>query len=260
MPLSKVEGLVLRGVKFGETSKIITLYTKELGRLTLMVKGARNPRRRLASTLQFLSHIGVVLYLKEGRGLQLLSQAHLINPFWEIKSDLDRFCAASAGAEFISRLQIGQEAHPDLFMLLMDFLRMVGEVKSQGLRPLLVSFLLQASQLLGYGPSLSTCIHCKRVVLDGEKGRLLFSPEGGGVVCRKCARGNEYYLKPPVDLVRTLKALSSDLGKAIEVDSHRFDFKAAYKLLSPFWEFYAPGYRSLRSLDVWQEVKRAKRS
>jgi len=247
--------LVLGGIKFGETSKIITLYTKELGKLTLMVKGARNPRRRLASTLQFLSHIGVVIYLKEGRGLQFLSQAHLINPFWEIKGDLDRFCAASAGAEFVSRLQIGQETHPDLFVLLMDFLRLVGEVNYQGLKPLLVSFLLQASQLLGYGPSLSRCIHCKRKILDGEEGGLLFSPEGGGVVCRKCAQRNGYYLKPSMDLVKTLKALSSGLEEAMEAASHQFDFNSAYKLLSPFWEFYAPGYRSLQSLKVWQELK-----
>jgi DNA repair protein RecO (recombination protein O) len=255
MALSKAEGLVLGGIKFGETSKIITLYTKELGKLTLMVKGARNPHRRLASTLQFLSHIGIVIYLKEGRGLQFLSQAHLINPFWEIKGDLDRFCAASAGAEFISRLQIGQESHPDLFALLMEFLGMLESINHRGLKPLLISFLLQASQLLGYGLSLSRCIHCKRKILDGEEGDLLFSPEGGGVVCRKCARGNGYYLKPSMDLVKTLRALSSGLGKAIETDSYQFDFKTTYKLLNPFWEFYAPGYRSLQSLEVWREVK-----
>jgi len=255
MPLSKTEGLVLSGIKFGETSKIITLYTKELGKLKLMVKGARDPHRRLASTLQFLSHIGVVFYLKEGRELQLFSQAHLINPFWEIKGDLDRFCTASAGAEFISRLQIGQESHPDLFMLLMDFLGMVGNIWYQSLKTLLISFLLQASQLLGYGPSLSRCIHCKREMLNGEKGNLLFSPEGGGVVCTGCARGNGYYLKPSADLVRTLRVLSSGLGKVDESDSGKFDFKDAYKLLSPFWEYYAPGYRSLKSLGVWREVK-----
>ncbi len=255
MPLSKAEGLVLREIKFGETSKIITLYTRELGKLKLMVKGGRNPRRGLASTLQFLSHIGVVFYLKKGKELQLLSSAHLINPFGEVRGDLDRFLTASAGVEFISRLQIGQESHPDLFQLLINFLERIGDVGYQSLKPLLLSFLLQASRLLGYGPSLSQCIHCKREILNGEGGNLLFSPEGGGLVCRGCAQGKGYYLQPTVGLVEGLKMLSSGLETSGEADSGRVNFESAYKLLSPFWEYYAPGYRSLKSLDVWREVK-----
>lgn len=255
MPLSKAEGLVLSGIKFGETSKIVTIYTREFGKLKLVAKGARALRRRLASTLQFLFHIGVVFYLKEGRELQLLSSAHLINPFWEVRGDLERFLTASAGAEFISRLQIGQESHPDLFLHLIAFLEMVGKIRHLGLEPLLISFLLQASQLLGYGPSLCRCIQCKREILNGAKGDLLFSPEGGGLICKDCARRNGYYLRAPVDLIRSLKVLSTGFQKAEEVNRGKFDFKATYKLLSPFWEYYAPGYRELRSLEVWQEVK-----
>ncbi len=254
MPLSKAEGVVLRGIKFGETSKIVALYTKELGKINLMVKGARSPRRGLASTLQFLSHIGVVYYFKEGRGLQFLSQAHLINPFWEIKGNLERFLIASAGTEFISRLQIGQQSHPDLFLLLINFLDRGGNIAPQYLKPLLVSFLLQASQLLGYGPSFSRCIHCERDILSQGEGDLLFSPEGGGVICNECVKRNGYYLKPSADLIRALKLLSSGLERVEEVGINDFDFGSAYRLLNPFWEYYAPGYRNLKSLEVWQEV------
>lgn len=73
MPLSKAEGLVLKAIKFGETSKIITLYTKEFGKLSFIAKGGSDPRKKLSSTLQFLSHIGVVFYLKKERELHLLS-------------------------------------------------------------------------------------------------------------------------------------------------------------------------------------------
>jgi len=258
MPLSKAEGLVLKRIKFGETSEIITLYTKEFGKLQLIAKGARDPRKRLSSILQFLSHIGVVFYLKEERELQLLSQAHLINPFWEIKGDLDRFLTASAGAEFIFRLQIGQQSHPDLFHLLLAFLQRAGNYEC--LKSLLISFLLQTSRVLGYGPSLSQCIHCKRGIASSVKGDLFFSPEEGGLVCRKCARPHAYYLKAPAGLIQSLNILSDDLDRAKELTNHKFDFEAAYKLLNPFWEYYATGYRSLKALGVYGNCNRKGKS
>ena len=63
------DAIVLRSIDYGETSRIVTLFTRERGKIGVMAKGARANRSRFGSTLEPLSHINVVLYYKPGRDL-----------------------------------------------------------------------------------------------------------------------------------------------------------------------------------------------
>ena len=88
--LTKTEAVVLKAVKYRETSKIVTLYTKKFGKINAVAKGAMLTTSKFGASLEPMSYILAVLYKKETREVQFLSQADLIKPFLSLYSDYNK--------------------------------------------------------------------------------------------------------------------------------------------------------------------------
>src|ERR1041384_4610175 len=91
--IEKTEAVVLRSIPFRETSKIGSFYPRRFGRLSTIVRGARRSPGKFGSSLEPMSHDVIVVYKKEGRELQTLSQCDRINSFRRLTEDLDRMSA-----------------------------------------------------------------------------------------------------------------------------------------------------------------------
>src|SRR5580765_3812181 len=94
MAIVKTEAFVLKSFRYGDTSKIVTLYTKDLGKISAIVKGARNFKSRICGTLETMNYINAILYVKQNRELQLLSDAEYKNSFPNIISDYSKLESA----------------------------------------------------------------------------------------------------------------------------------------------------------------------
>ena len=90
MSQEKTEGVVLRGVDFSESSRIVTFLTPDRGRLTCMAKGARRRNSRLGPVLDTLNRVELVYFWKEGRDVQPLAEATLLDGFPGVKGDIER--------------------------------------------------------------------------------------------------------------------------------------------------------------------------
>ena len=75
--LNKWEGIVLRTIPYGESNKIVTMFTREAGKVTAMARGAKKPRSKLAAVTQPFTH-GTFL-IRKGRGMGTLSQGEPID-------------------------------------------------------------------------------------------------------------------------------------------------------------------------------------
>ena len=78
MSLEKTEGVILCSILKGEMSKILTVYTRDFGKLALIAKGAEGPKSKFGGILEHLSHLAIVFYMKESPKMQLLSQGDLL--------------------------------------------------------------------------------------------------------------------------------------------------------------------------------------
>ena len=78
--IESTDAIVLRAIKYGDTSKIVTLYTRRFGKVAVIAKGARSAKSKFGSALEPMSLIQAVFYRKENREVQLLSQADLLHP------------------------------------------------------------------------------------------------------------------------------------------------------------------------------------
>ena len=90
MALIKTEAVVLRTRKQGETSKILSLYTKNFGKISVIAKGARSIKSKYLGALETLNYISIIIYRKEQRSLQYLREADIIHSFPDIHAQLGK--------------------------------------------------------------------------------------------------------------------------------------------------------------------------
>ena len=180
MPLYRDEAIVLRTHKLGEADRIITLLTRNHGRVRAVAKGVRRTTSRWGSRLEPFTHVD--LQLAEGRNLDTITQAETLTPFsGEIGLDYERYTAGTVMLETADRLVV-EERQPSLqqFLLLVGGLRAMASGE-RGPNQVLDSFLLRSLAVSGYAPSFEHCARC------GEEGpHRWFSPASGGVLCATC--------------------------------------------------------------------------
>jgi DNA repair protein RecO (recombination protein O) len=175
------EALVLRGVDFSETSRIITFLTPDRGLVPCMVKGIKRAKSPSAAALDTLNRVEAVIYWKASREVQLLGEASLLDDFNGIKADLEKVTLAAFPVEVASKVAHDNEPSAELYQTLVHGLTNLA--RWRGLAK--VHCCWQVLHLLGaagYQPELEVCIHCGRAV--SETPRFSYS---GGVACAGCA-------------------------------------------------------------------------
>jgi DNA repair protein RecO (recombination protein O) len=181
MPLRETEAIVLRTYRLGEADKIASLFTRHLGRLRAVARGALRPKSRYGGTLEPLSYVRLWIFERENRDLLHLNSVEIIESFFSMQKDYRVQLAAQFLAEVGERLLPEREANERVFRLLLAVLRALkqsGEVN----RPLLY-FDYWMVRLGGFLPNLSACAECGRAL--GDDGGY-YSRGSEGLFCREC--------------------------------------------------------------------------
>jgi len=190
MPLVKTEGVVIRTMKMGETSKLVTFFTRELGILKVIAKGARSGKSRIGAALEPLTVSRIVYYDRENRELQFLSQADIVEFFPNLPADLEKWGYANACAELVYRAQTSAEATAKLYPILLNTLRAMNEPASEG-RACFWGFQMKLVGVLGLAPNLRRCLNCSTVGPTVENGGRVyhFDISRGSFLCGNCSSG-----------------------------------------------------------------------
>ena len=126
MSAERSEALVLRSVDYSETSRIVTLLSPSRGRLTCMAQGIRRAKSKLAGVLDTFSHIEAVYYWKDGRSIQKLGEASLLDGHHAIKASLDKGLYGAVLLEFVYKVVHENEPSHDIFGTLSRDLKSFG--------------------------------------------------------------------------------------------------------------------------------------
>ncbi|MDH4222043.1 MAG: DNA repair protein RecO [candidate division Zixibacteria bacterium] len=250
MSLVKSEGIVLKGIKYGDTSMIFSLYTRDFGKIKLLAKGIKNKRSRIAP-LGVFSLAEIVCYRKERNELQLLSSAESLKNFPGLSKSINRFSWASALTELLEQLIKGEEPNQRIFNLSLKVLSQMEKTDEMNLEKLFWVFALKLLSHLGYKPRLDVCVGCGKEI----KGKEVFlSPERGGIICPVCTREGEYYLKlSRRSYLSVRKLLSLDI-RAVDkylVDKENLD--EIGEMVNSFINYHI-GTRNLKSLEFLRKV------
>ena len=118
MGLIESEAFVLNGFRYGESSKIITLYSSAFGKFNAIVKGVRNVKARHSGVYENMNLINVFFNKKDNRTLQLISKADLICSYRQVKSELDKLAVAYNMLEILNKTSIEYDTSVNAFVLL----------------------------------------------------------------------------------------------------------------------------------------------
>jgi DNA repair protein RecO (recombination protein O) len=154
--LCSTRGIVLRFIKYGETSIIATIYTEEFGLASYIINGVRSKRSKgKIALLQPLSLLDLVVYHKVGRDINRLSELKSLNPLSEIRSNIYKSSIGMFIAEVLNKCIKEESPNESLFRYLMDSIQLLNELSSDYENFHLV-FLLKLSKFLGFAPQNSS--------------------------------------------------------------------------------------------------------
>lgn len=243
------EAILLRLVDFGESDQIAHLLTPDVGRLTVIAKGARRSVRRFPGTLDVFNHLRVSGRLRRRGGMAFLEQAVLIDPFLPLRVHTARFALAGYLCELLDRMA-PENGTPSDSRRLFDFTRAalkMLEATDPDLR-LRVLLELRALDALGLRPELSRCVRCGRAPSE----RAGFLVADGGVLCAQHAlEVGSAALSVHLGTLRALQqALTLDWDRLQRLTLDRQALSEATNLLFRFHRFHVGlELRSERFLD-----------
>jgi DNA repair protein RecO (recombination protein O) len=251
MSLVKTEGIVLKSLKYGDSSIIFTLYTKDFGKIKLLAKGVKRRKSR-TPPLGYFSLSEIVFYKREKSELHLLSSGETLKNFSGLSKSLNRFSWASAVAELLDQLITGEELNQRIFNLSLRTLSRMENVDESNLEKIFWSFALKLFSNLGYKPKLDTCIKCGKEITEDE---VFLSPERGGVICHNCTREEEYYLKlSRKAYLSARKLLFLDINKVDKIPVDKESLTEIEDLVKSFIRYHT-GAKDLKTLEFIRKIE-----
>jgi DNA repair protein RecO (recombination protein O) len=180
---AKLTAIVLRTVDTGESDRVVTLLSRERGKVAAFARGARASRRRFGGSLEPFTLLTAEVRERSSSELLGLDSVTPLEAFGGIRGDLARIACAGYAAELARELVRDHEPHEDLFDLLAAYLSALDA--GPALPAALRAFELGALRAAGLSPRLDACARCGRPPPAEERAR--FDPGQGGILCEPCA-------------------------------------------------------------------------
>lgn len=199
MSTYRAEGIVIKRTNYSEADRILTIFTKNRGKISAIAKGARKPTSRKGGHLELLCHS--VFSLAEGKNLDIVTEAETVNPFCKVRESLEKVGLGYYMAEFVNEFVREGQIHYPLFRLFLMALSLLDDSDVDHGSLLVRSFELKALYQLGFAPEVRRCVVCGQPLTWATDNG--FSPEDGGVTCHHCRRGL-LLEKSVLDLLRDL--------------------------------------------------------
>jgi DNA repair protein RecO (recombination protein O) len=175
----RTEGIVLRRKDFGESDRILTLFTRKLGRISGIAKGSRKPSSKISGHLELFMRSSFLI--SRGRNLHLITQAEVLEDFNSLRKDLKGIGLGSYIVELVDAVTYEEGSNLKLYDLLVTTLSALNKAGD----PAIIThyFELHLLGLVGFQPEFFICVECGKQIIEENQ---YISGELGGVICPGC--------------------------------------------------------------------------
>jgi DNA repair protein RecO (recombination protein O) len=184
MAIDNATAIIVRAIDFSETSKIVTMFSREFGKIKAIAKGGRRLKAQFEVALDVLSVCGIAVLRKPMAELDLLTEATLLERFDGLKQELHALHAAYFVAEVLDGLTQPNDPHPRVYDATLEALRDLSRNKDRART--VFCWIFEVLGELGYAPKLEQCADCDAAI-DRQRS-VVFDVQLGGVLCGECAR------------------------------------------------------------------------
>jgi len=251
----KEKALVIRSIRHGESSRIVTLFGERHGKFAVIAKGARKSRSGAAlGTIDPPSQIEALVYFKASRSVQTLGQVSLLEGYRNIKSDLSLMAYTAVILQYINRAVTDGEPNIEAYEIAKQALINLENGKGD---PRLVLWLFQLDmiRIVGFELNPFPCPICDKPVAQIDRRNLLLL-DAGAICCHKCKPSNGQTLPLSGESVSILRRLSNGAGaglKNLKVSSAARD--EITRTLNKFLKYHHPSVGELTALDMLDQLE-----
>jgi DNA repair protein RecO (recombination protein O) len=239
----KTEAVVLSKMNYGDSSSIALLFTEDLGKISVIVKGARSPKSKYGKIVDPLNYLSVVLYKKESRELQLLSGADIIDHYPAMKNDLNNLGYAYGVAELVKNLLADREVSKRIFKGIIKILSILnsGEEKPEITFGRFFMFLLKET---GYEVQIDSCAICGKEKFRDDP-HYNFEK---GLICGECRKSVVDNYDINLELLRYLNCLKNN--ESAGTFSNLISRKAI-NFMETHLKYHVPDFKGISSLKLF---------
>ena len=240
MKQKKVEGIILNETNYSESSKILTIYTKDLGIISVISKGCKRLKSPLRAVSNRLGYCDFIISYKEN-GLSTLISADIKDNFKNILLDITNVSYSSYILDLTYQVA-KQNEDPDIYTLLIETLKKINE----GFNPEILTLILEIKYLsyLGIDINVDGCSMC-----GSTENIITLNVDKGGYICKEC------YDNEPIVSDKTIKILRMfyyvDISKISSLKLSSDTIKETAKFLEDYYDKYSGLYlKSKKFLSV----------
>lgn len=240
MQLKQIEGFVIDEKSYKETSKILNIITNEGLKIGVISKGCKKIKSNLRSASQKFTFANFVVSYKEN-GLSTLISADIINPFLNIKKDIEKISYVNFISDLTNQV-IKQSNNKNIYDILISSILKIEE----GYDPVIISNILEIKYLdfLGISPYFDGCVVCD------NKDVITLSVEKGGFTCLK-HYDNEYVVSnKTIKIIRMLKYV--EIKKIGKINLSEEVKQEINNFIDAYYDKYAGLY--LKSKDFLKNI------
>jgi DNA repair protein RecO (recombination protein O) len=240
----KTEAIVLGKLNYGDTSCIASLYTKEFGKLSAILKGGRNPRSKMGLIVDPLNYLQVVLYNKENRDIQLISSADIISHFGHIKEDFNKLKYSQAILELVKKLTLERETNERLFRGTIRILNLI-DSSNEPDEVLFGRFFIFFLKEAGFELQFEECAGCGKTNLENSE--LSYNMEMG-ILCKECRVNHIESFRINAELFEYLFCLK--YSKSIKMSIGTAE--RAIVFMEKFLMHHFPDFKGIQTLQLFK--------
>jgi DNA repair protein RecO (recombination protein O) len=198
------QGLVIRQYPLGEADRILTLLTRDMGKIRVVAKGLRRPKSKLSGQMELLSHVSLTASV--GRDLDVVTEAQTVNSHPNLTEHLDKLSHGIYLCELLDRFTVEHEPNYEAYKLAIDTLSCLESATDSWL--VIRHFEMRLLDESGFLPELTQCVECGSK-LEPQDHR--FDVSAGGIACPDCGVGDSTAVVPvQLNAMKVLRLLQRE--------------------------------------------------
>ncbi|WP_106497116.1 DNA repair protein RecO [Lentibacillus sp. Marseille-P4043] len=246
--LEKVEGIVIKTQDYGETHKIVTIFSKKVGKFAAIAKGAKKPKSRMAAVTQPFILGEFFVYMNTG--LSTIQQGEIVQSFRAIREDIIKTAYTAYLVELTDKLL--DQHTPDVYLYdqLNRTLYWIAENERAEIPIMMYELKLFAKG--GFAPTVDCCVNC-----GCKEAPFSFSISEGGLLCTRCLHLDQDAIALPNVLVKLLHVfLHAGLEQIGNISMKEKNIRLLRQLLDAYYDryggFYIKSKKFLNQLDLFR--------
>ncbi|WP_455538603.1 DNA repair protein RecO [Terrisporobacter sp.] len=249
MVIVNTQAIVLKSVPYKENDLILTVFSRKLGKIAVIARGAKKSKSSLLSSSQIFAYSNFTL--KREGSMYRVTQSEIIKSFYNLSYNFEAFSYATYILKLIDNFMIENQSNNRLFVLLAQSLYLLCE-EIVDMKYIVLCFELKFLDYIGFKPIVNMCVNCYNKDINNP----VFNIYEGGILCEKCSEHFQHNLNINVTTVKLMEyILSNDILTCSKAKVSKYLIEELSKILKIYMSEYL-GKINEKSLNLLESLNK----